>query len=270
MATELNLNTLNWVTLACPDCAAEVQVLEDDVQSELIRCPGCGEAIVNGDAEHELPAAEHPEKDPPIEVSRKERDGSAKPSKVRGENTQSEVLVSEESKAVAASVAGSEDGVTELLSGLPDLDDSGVARQSERDSGNNASADESAKHERAHGKPADRAVAESLSDHAASDQSVVVEPASDVSSDGEQSEDESAQDPDEAPAESHSAEQETVPDEELDGSELTQDASKDETVVAESPPPLPHSQDESSAENDLPVLDLTEETEEEDLSLIHI
>ena len=36
VATELNLNTLNWVTLACPDCAAEVQVLEDDVQSCLL------------------------------------------------------------------------------------------------------------------------------------------------------------------------------------------------------------------------------------------
>ena len=76
MATELNLNTLNWVTLTCPDCAAEVQVLEDDVESGLIRCPGCGEAIVSGDAENE-PAADLPEHDSLVETPREEKNDAA-------------------------------------------------------------------------------------------------------------------------------------------------------------------------------------------------
>lgn len=50
MATELNLNTLNWVTLACPDCASEVQILDDATQRDsAIRCPGCGVAMAVGD-----------------------------------------------------------------------------------------------------------------------------------------------------------------------------------------------------------------------------
>lgn len=46
MATELNLNTLNWVSLACPGCSASVQVLEEDLQfAASIRCPGCGHSM---------------------------------------------------------------------------------------------------------------------------------------------------------------------------------------------------------------------------------
>ena len=253
MATELNLNTLNWVTLTCPDCAAEVQGLEVDVESGLIRCPGCGEAIVRGDAENEPaenePAPDLPEKDTRIEVSRESKNDSGKPSEVTTENAQPEVLVSKESNAATHGAGDSPDGVNELLAGLPDLDCDLAETPKAEDSANKATADEP--------------VAEPSSGHTAADQSAVVEPASVASSDGQQSEDKSAQGIEEARAESQSAEHETVPDEELDEGELTQDASKDETVVAELPPPLPDV-DESAVETEVPVLDLAEETEEED------
>ena len=233
MATELNLNTLNWVTLACPDCAVEVQILEDDVQSGLIRCPGCGEAIVSGDAENE-------------------------PAEVTGENSQPESL-RDESQAATDEARDAPDGVSELLSGLPDIDDSAPANSEPGSSGSKASVNEPA-----HDKPAESEVVESSSGHSASDQPSVGEPDSDQSSGRHQSEEESARGTNEARSESTARGQETVPDEELDEGELTQDASKDETVVAESPPPLPHAPDESAIENEVPVLDLAEETEEED------
>ena len=49
MATELNLNALNWVTLACSSCGSSVEVLAEDLQlARSIRCPGCGEDIADG------------------------------------------------------------------------------------------------------------------------------------------------------------------------------------------------------------------------------
>lgn len=48
MATELNLNTLNWVTLACPSCESSVEVLAEDLAiADSIRCPGCGSPITD-------------------------------------------------------------------------------------------------------------------------------------------------------------------------------------------------------------------------------
>lgn len=260
MATELNLNTLNWVTLACPDCAAEVQVLEDDVQSGLIHCPGCGGVISGGEAENEPAADEPAADDAPVEATRLEKDDSAKTVEVRGGNSQTETLIPESSKAATASEGDSPDGVGELLSGLPDIAHSGATSpRSEKVSAGKAAADEP-KHD-AH---ADAAVAESSSARPASDPPAVVEPAADSASDGSHSQNETAHDTDEARSESTSPAQKTVP--ELDEGELTQDASKDESVVAEesTPPHLPHVPNESAVENDVSVLDLAEETEEED------
>ncbi|MDA1252778.1 MAG: hypothetical protein O2820_26605 [Planctomycetota bacterium] len=46
VATELNLNSLNWVTLACRSCESSVEVLAEDLAiADSIRCPGCGLTI---------------------------------------------------------------------------------------------------------------------------------------------------------------------------------------------------------------------------------
>ena len=93
MATELNLNRFNWVTHACSVCASEVQVLDDDVQVGLIRCPGCGEVISGSDAENE------PSGDIPVEATWLVAGDSASPFEISGGNSQTQSLVAENSKA---------------------------------------------------------------------------------------------------------------------------------------------------------------------------
>ena len=112
-----------------------------------------------------------------------------------------------------------------------------------------------------HDVPTDVLVEESSSDRLACGQSV--EMVAGGSADWRHTESETAQGSDGSRTESLSVGKVTVPGETLDEGELTQDASKAETVVAASLCHLPHA-DETAVENDVPVLDLAEATEEED------
>ena len=143
--------------------------------------------------------------------------------------------------------------------GLPGIDSSGPVTtipEPEKRSASTVVADEPT-----HDVPTDVLVEESSSDRLACGQSV--EMVAGGSADWRHTESETAQGSDGSRTESLSVGKVTVPGETLDEGELTQDASKAETVVAASLCPLPHA-DETAVENDVPVLDLAEATEEED------
>ena len=105
VATELNLNTLNWVTLTCPECASEIQVFEEDLAiTTAIRCPGCGASVeTTSDA---TPADDHQTK-PDAKETRSDFQTEA---------------WSMASTSPMESASALEDEICELIGALPDFE----------------------------------------------------------------------------------------------------------------------------------------------------